>query len=349
VERAVQAFERMYREADVSLAADVLHPDLVVDFSQSIGPYRGIYRGIAQGEELFQTFAESFGAISWSAAKVHELGHRAALAPTMTVRGEGSGIETTSQAGQILTFEGERVREIKLLQSWDEALLELRRRRLAEARLYFVCDAIAGVDEVLEGALEGGADIVQLREKSPRCAEELISFADPFRRAAARHGALFFINDRPDLVQAVQADGVHVGQDDDPVAAARAQAGAATLVGLSTHSPAQLDAALAARGLALPDYVSVGPVWETPTKAGRPAAGIGYVSYAAERAALPWFAIGGIDATNLHEVAAAGAQRAVVVRAIRDAPDAAAAARELAGALADASGNEKPSLSEVNS
>jgi len=142
------------------------------------------------------------------------------------------------------------------------------------------------------------------------------------------------INDRPDLVAACAADGVHVGQDDAPVAEARRVAGPDAIVGLSTHSPVQLDAALTASGDARPDYVSVGPIWETPTKLGRPAAGLAYVEDAAGRAAgLPWFAIGGIEPGNLAAVTAAGARRIAVVRAIRDADDPGAVAALLRGGL----------------
>jgi thiamine-phosphate pyrophosphorylase len=181
--------------------------------------------------------------------------------------------------------------------------------------------------------MRGGADIVQLREKSPRCAEELIAFAHPFGRAARAHDALFILNDRPDLVEATGADGVHVGQDDIPVAEARAQAGPDALVGLSTHSPEQIDAACAASAPARPDQISVGPIWETPTKEGRPATGVELIRYAAEHADVPWFAIGGIDPGNVGEVAGAGAERAVVVRAIRDASDPEDVARRLRAAL----------------
>jgi thiamine-phosphate pyrophosphorylase len=219
----------------------------------------------------------------------------------------------------------------------NEAILERRRRRLAAARLYFVCEALPeGRDpsELLRAALRGGVDVIQMREKAPRCAEELISLAEPFARAAREHEALFILNDHPDLVEACGADGVHVGQEDEAVSEARAQAGPAALVGLSTHSAEQLDEARGASAAERPDQISVGPVWETPTKEGRPAAGL----EAVERAAAgpdepPWFAIGGIDASNVGEVVAAGARRIVVVRAIRDADDPEAAARELRAAL----------------
>ena len=214
-----------------------------------------------------------------------------------------------------------------------------RLRRLRDARLYFVCEGLPdGRDPtpLLEAALRGGVDVIQLREKAPRCAEELVSLSDPFRRTAAEHGALFVLNDRPDLVAACGADGVHVGQGDGPVAEARAAAGADSIVGLSTHSEGQLLAALGADGAARPDQVSVGPVWATPTKEGRPPTGLGLVEFAAREATLPWFAIGGIDPRNVSEVAAAGAQRVVVVRAIRDADDPEAAARALRAALPQA-------------
>jgi thiamine-phosphate pyrophosphorylase len=224
---------------------------------------------------------------------------------------------------------------------------EHRRDRLRTARVYFVCDARPGgedPDPLLDAALRGGTDMIQLREKAPRCAEELVALAEPFRRAADEHGALFILNDRPDLVADCGADGVHVGQDDMPVAEARAAAGPDALVGLSTHSAQQVDAAVAADGADRPDQISVGPVWETPTKAGRPAAGLDYVRYAAEMlppddpTSIPWFAIGSIDAGNVAEVRAAGARRIVVVRAIRDAEEPAEAAFELREAIAPEAG-----------
>jgi len=211
--------------------------------------------------------------------------------------------------------------------------MEPRRERLRRARLYFVTDVRPGLEELLAAALAGGVDMVQLRDKTASDAE-LMRAAVVFRRACDEHGALFWLNDRPDLAVACAADGVHVGQDDLAPAAARQLAGRGVLIGLSTHSPVQLDAALAA-GEA--DQLSVGPVWQTPTKEGRPAAGLDYVRYAAGVAGdRPWFAIGGIDLDNVQEVIAAGASRIVVVRAIRDAPDPRAAAASLRGALEEA-------------
>jgi thiamine-phosphate pyrophosphorylase len=213
--------------------------------------------------------------------------------------------------------------------------VETRRERLRRARLYFVTDVRPGLEELLAAALAGGVDMVQLRDKSASD-DELVRAAAVFRRLCDEHGALFWLNDRPDLVEVCDADGVHVGQGDMPVAEARRAAGGAdVLVGLSTHSPSQIDAAVAA-GEA--DELSVGPVWETPTKSGRPAAGLDYVRHAARVAgSRPWFAIGGIDLDNVREVIAAGASRVVVVRAIRDAPDPRVAAAALREALEEAS------------
>ena len=214
-----------------------------------------------------------------------------------------------------------------------------RRERLRRARLYFVTDVRPGLEQLLAAALAGGVDMGQLRDKSASD-DELVRAAAVFRRLCDEHRALFWLNDRPDLVAACGADGVHVGQDDMPAAEARLAAGDDVLVGLSTHSPAQLDEALAS-GEA--DQLSVGPVWETPTKEGRPAAGLDYVRYAASVAGQrPWFAIGGIDLDNVREVIAAGASRVVVVRAIRDADDPRAAAAALREALEEAHVGAEP-------
>ena len=126
-----------------------------------------------------------------------------------------------------------------------------------------------------------------------------------------RLGVPLVVNDRPDLAVLCEADYVHVGQDDLPVT----RPGSSSLeVGLSTHAPAEIDGADA-------DYIGVGPVHVTPTKEGRPAVGLALVQYAAEYARQPWFAIGGIDETNVKDVVAAGATRIAVLRAIGDAAD----------------------------
>jgi thiamine-phosphate pyrophosphorylase len=208
----------------------------------------------------------------------------------------------------------------------------LRRERLRTARLYFVCEALPGgrdPEALLHAALNGGVDIVQLREKELG-SDEIERSAQTFRRLCDTYSALFIVNDDPYLAQSCDADGVHVGQDDMAAKEAREILGPEAIIGLSTHSEAQL-AASAEQPV---DYVSVGPVWETPTKQGRPGVGLGLVQHAASNAPHPFFAIGGIDATNAGDVVTAGARRLGVVRAIRDADDPAAVAEALRGALA---------------
>ncbi|MGI8557081.1 MAG: thiamine phosphate synthase [Solirubrobacteraceae bacterium] len=190
------------------------------------------------------------------------------------------------------------------------------------ASLYLVCD-VRQLLRVLEGALAGGVDMVQIRDKqAPR--EEILEAAALARPLCRAHDAPLLINDDPELAVAAGADGVHVGQDDVSPAQARAIVGPSAIVGLSTHTRAQIDDI----GDDL-DYIAVGPVFATPTKAGRAAVGIELVRYAEAHARVPFFAIGGIDAANAARV---GAQRIAVVRAIADAPDPRAAAAALAGA-----------------
>jgi thiamine-phosphate pyrophosphorylase len=201
----------------------------------------------------------------------------------------------------------------------------LRRERLRMAKLYFVCDARPHDEDpepLLRAALDGGVDIIQLREKSGDT--RLIDrAAQTFRRLADTYGVPFMLNDDPELAVSARADGVHIGQDDITVEEARKIVGHDALIGLSTHSEDQIRAASGV------DHISVGPVWETPTKAGRPAVGLDLVRFAAANTTIPFFAIGGIDPGNALEVLQAGARRMCVVRAIRDANDPSGVASEL--------------------
>ena len=199
-----------------------------------------------------------------------------------------------------------------------------RRERLRDARLYLVCDRRP--QRFLRDALRGGVDIVQLRMKDAS-EEEMVEAARELAPICAEHGVLFILNDRPDLVERCGADGVHLGQDDMPVPAAREMLGAERLIGLSTHTPAQIDAGGGA------DYIGVGPVHPTPTKPGRPAVGLELVRYAAAHAGAPFFAIGGIGPENIGSVCAAGARRVAVVRALTEAEDPRLIARVLRDAL----------------
>lgn len=212
---------------------------------------------------------------------------------------------------------------------------------LASARLYLCTDSRRGQDDFeqfVDAAFAGGVDIIQLRDKTIEAAEEL-ELLEVLRDAAARHGRLWAVNDRADIGVLSGAPVFHIGQKDLPLAAARTLLASAA-IGLSTHTPEQVDAAIAgAAGPAGLDYFCVGPLWATPTKPGRSAVGLDLVRHAAAAApaGLPWFAIGGIDHGNVEQVAAAGARRIVVVRAITEAPDPAEAAASLLAAL-DAAG-----------
>jgi thiamine-phosphate pyrophosphorylase len=179
-----------------------------------------------------------------------------------------------------------------------------------DSRLYLITGVRPDLERFLEAAVRGGVDIVQIRDKM-LADGALLDALRHAREVTRRLGVPLVVNDRPDLARLVEADYVHVGQDDLPVAAARTFG---VGIGQSTHAPAELAATDA-------DYAGVGPVYETPTKAGRPAVGLEYVRHAAAHARVPWFAIGGIDETNVAEVVAAGATRIAVVRAIGDAQD----------------------------
>ena len=203
-----------------------------------------------------------------------------------------------------------------------------RRERLAQARLYLVLESRPhGVDpsKLLDAALRGGVDVVQLRDKELDD-EALVQAAEPFHVACDRHGALFVLDDRPALVEACGADGVHVGRSDAPVDEARVVIGRDRLLGLSVSTPAEL------ADVAGADYVGV-TAFTTPTKKDAVAGGLELVRAAAAALTIPWFAIGGIDISNVAEVLAAGAPGVAVVRAIRDADVPGAAARELRKAL----------------
>ncbi len=198
------------------------------------------------------------------------------------------------------------------------------RQRLDAARLYLVCGAHD--DAFVERALRGGVDLLQLRLKSAGD-DELLAVGVRYARICAAHGVLFVLNDRPELVAAVGADGVHLGQDDMAVAQARELVGPECLIGLSTHTPEQIDAAAGV------DYIGVGPIHATPTKPGRPAVGLELIRHAAAHARIPFFAIGGINQRNVEAVLGAGASRIAVVRALTESAEPERAARRLKGAL----------------
>jgi thiamine-phosphate pyrophosphorylase len=205
---------------------------------------------------------------------------------------------------------------------------------LHDARLYLCVDSRSrqgDLADFLDAVLANGVDVVQLREKGLEARTEL-RLLEVFASAAERHGALWAVNDRADIARAAGAPVLHLGQDDLPVPVARAIVGDDVVIGRSTHSPAQCDAARVEDGVG---YYCCGPTWVTPTKPGRPAAALDLVKHAArEQDARPWFAIGGIETiARLDDVIACGARRAVVVRAITEAEDPGAAAAAFAARL----------------
>lgn len=189
-----------------------------------------------------------------------------------------------------------------------------RLQRLHQGLTYLVTSPCDRLLPTVEAALQGGMALVQYRDKHSDDHLRL-ELAQKLKALCHRYGALFLINDRVDLALAVEADGVHLGQSDLPIAAARQLLGSQRIIGRSTTNPDEMQRAIAEGA----DYIGVGPVFATPTKPDKAAAGLDYVRYAAEHATVPWYAIGGINTDNLSEVLQAGAERVAVVRAIIDA------------------------------
>ncbi len=200
-----------------------------------------------------------------------------------------------------------------------------------DGRLYVCFPGEFPVD-VLGSVIEAGVDVVQLRMKDAE-AKEIIEIADQFAHVCRDLDVPFIVNDRPDIAFAIAADGVHLGQDDLAPPAAREICGPGAIIGRSTHSTSDIERAIAEHAGGCADYIAVGPVNETPTKPGRPAVGLELVEHAVATVDFPWFAIGGIDTTNVDDVVKAGATRIVVVRAITEADDPVDAAKRLRGAL----------------
>jgi thiamine-phosphate pyrophosphorylase len=197
----------------------------------------------------------------------------------------------------------------------ETTLLAYRRRQiLQEAKLYLVTSPVPNLEAQVEAALQGGVTLLQYRDKNT-IDRDRFHTAQKLCELCHRYGALFIVNDRVDIALGVNADGVHLGQQDLPIALVRQLLGAHKIIGKSTTNPTEMEGAIAEGA----DYIGVGPVYATPTKAGKAAAGLEYVRHARDNATLPWFAIGGIDANNLQEVIEAGATRVAVVRAIMEA------------------------------
>lgn len=189
-----------------------------------------------------------------------------------------------------------------------------RRQQLMLSQLYLVTSPSEDLLTVVEAALQGGLTLVQYRDKDTDDGVRLAR-GKKLRQLCDRYGALLIVNDRVDLALAVEADGVHLGQQDFPVGLAREMMGPGKIIGQSTTNPEEMQRAIASGA----DYIGVGPIYSTPTKAGKAATGLEYIRYAIAHCPIPWFAIGGIDLNNLNEVLEAGASRIAVVRAIMQA------------------------------
>jgi thiamine-phosphate pyrophosphorylase len=197
----------------------------------------------------------------------------------------------------------------------ESNLLTYRRRQiLASAKLYLVTSPAPDLLARVEAALQGGLTLVQYRDKESNDTDRL-AIAQQMCQLCHHYGALFILNDRVDLALAVDADGVHLGQQDVSISLAKQILGSQRIVGRSTTNPAEMAQAMREGA----DYIGVGPVYETPTKAGKAAAGLEYVQHAVKNATVPWFAIGGIDSSNIDDVLQAGAPGIAIVRAIMNA------------------------------
>lgn len=199
---------------------------------------------------------------------------------------------------------------------WEKLMTKLNKLRLQDRKLYLVTnsDNFESDDAFLDAvasALKGGVDILQLREKNSS-AKRIIELGKKIRQLCSIYDTIFIINDRIDIAKIVEADGVHLGQDDADIEAAREILGENAIVGISTHAPEQ---ALKAQADGA-DYIGVGPVFTTPTKPGRSSVGLEYINWASKSIEIPFFAIGGIDFSNLDDVILAGAKKIAVVRAI---------------------------------
>ncbi|MGA1623265.1 MAG: thiamine phosphate synthase [Synechocystis sp.] len=211
----------------------------------------------------------------------------------------------------------------------SQLLHQSRLQQLQSIPLYLVTSPVTNLVDIVEAALKGGLRLVQYRDKDT---DDCLRWqrAQQLQQLCQRYDALFLVNDRVDLALAVNADGVHLGQQDMPIAVARQLLGPQKIIGRSTTNPEEMQRAIAEGA----DYIGVGPVYATPTKAGKAPAGLEYVQYAATHATVPWFAIGGIDPSNLPDVIHAGGRKVAIVRAIMEADDPQGMTTQLLGQFA---------------
>lgn len=232
-------------------------------------------------------------------------------------------LRVLGEYGQVLNIDIKNIEESRYeIYSIEKELLENERLiRLQNSSLYLVTNRTTEMKDkdffsILEKSIEGGVNIIQLREKN-ESEVRILELAKEIKTLIKNTEVLFVMNDRVDLALACDADGVHLGQDDFPVHEARKITPPGFIIGLSTHSKEQGEKAIKSGA----DYLGVGPVFQTPTKPDYIPATLNYVTWASENLSLPWFAIGGIDETNIDKVISAGAKKVAVVRAIMNTKD----------------------------
>ena len=246
---------------------------------------------------------------------------------TLAEYGQAEGLDFT-------IFEKARYDSYTLEKEMYENLSsKLNKFRLQDKNLYLVTssDGFESDDDFLNAvasALDGGVRLIQLREKS-HDAKRIIKLAKKIRELTSLYDAIFILNDRIDIAQIVDADGVHLGQDDVDIKDARAMLGDKMIIGLSTHCPEDARKAVAAGA----DYIGVGPIFTTPTKPGRTAVTTAYAKWVSENIDIPWYAIGGIDLDNVSDVLNSGAKKIAVVRAVINAQNPSEAAKNFLAVL----------------
>jgi thiamine-phosphate pyrophosphorylase len=235
-------------------------------------------------------------------------------------------LRVLSEYGQLLNVNESDIKSLEVSRYEiytleKELIIAEKTTRIEKSELYFV--ATPGKDQkdsdflsIIEKSIEGGVDIIQLRVKD-KSEKEIINLGKEIKKLTTNTETLFIVNDRIDLALLCEADGVHLGQDDLSISEARKITPDGFIIGLSTHSPEQGNIGQNSGA----DYLGVGPVFATPTKPDYIPAGLEYVKYANKNITLPWFAIGGIDESNIDKVINAGAKRVAVVRAILNAKD----------------------------
>ncbi len=247
-------------------------------------------------------------------------------------------LRVLSEYGQLLELDSISLKKIEEYRYMTysiekELLINERLHRLSSACLYLVSnrnDFKSDIDflNVIEKSIEGGIDIIQLREKH-ESEKKILELGKEIRKMTNNTDVLFIINDRVDIALACDADGVHIGQDDFPISELRKITPPGFLIGLSTHSIEQGEKGNKSSA----DYLGVGPVFQTPTKPDYIPAGLEYVSWAKNNISLPWFAIGGIDESNIDKVISTGASKIAVVRAVMNSKDPTKSVKILKGKL----------------